>query len=851
MLRTLLQSMKARVRPHVRLFPFLLTTLTLFILPITLYHGQVITTEAHASWLPDFKEIITDALAWVPAQVAWLIFKIATLIFTMSGWFFDFALDYSTKGTTYSNILFINTAWTFIRDLINSGFIFVILSIAFKQLLSTDEVNTTSLQKRLTKIVVAALLINFSLFFTKVIIDASNVVSRGIYYRMQTVSSGNDLVTGGVKYGPAHALVEGLNLTTFLDNKQEHVNSLNKMIIYGAGAILMLISSLLFFAASFMFIIRIFMLIVLMMTSPILFATYALDNPTINKFQSQWWNELKGQSLFPVVYMLVIYIAVTYVRSDSFSLKGMSFARAFGGGQEASTSLVLLVNYIIVTALMVYALKLAKQVGEKGAGYGSKVGGFAMGKLSSTMAWTGRSTLGAAGGALAKSKFTRSMIKEGGFAGRTMGNLLVKGGEKAAQSSFDIRASKSFGFVDKQAGGMGAGKANTKTFAKDGSGLAAVGGIGTRMTAFAGDKTGALAGAARTLGRGAVIAGGGEKASEDALKKREQEIIKEITERYKDDPEAAAAMIQSTLNMGKTRFEGKAGREVRAKLAAQKKVGDAKDTLKNKETVAAASGTAEKKPEHEAALAEKKRHEDAGTAVPQNVLQNIKKFEDEAKKAEAEAKKKLAEAAALVKPEDVAGLDVKTIEVLAKSNALTVAHIKEIEKLIQEQSTFSDEEVGKLNAMAKELRKTGSNSVKTHLTNSKLKDMSPFELGFDTDVAEAATTLSTSSATAEQKAEANKQLVAAMRAIDSRELEDIDHSTLLQRDVVAHVPPAKLAAYIKRARDAGNTEIVDMAEQEALAVDAAIARETDKKKKANLTTFANALRGQGGGKKKN
>src|SRR3989344_1416303 len=80
-------------------------------------------------------------------------------------------------ANNYSRITTINEAWSVIRDLANMSFIFVLLYAAIKTILGTGS-DTKNL---IVKIIVVAILINFSLFFTKVVIDASNVLAIAFY----------------------------------------------------------------------------------------------------------------------------------------------------------------------------------------------------------------------------------------------------------------------------------------------------------------------------------------------------------------------------------------------------------------------------------------------------------------------------------------------------------------------------------------------------------------------------------------------------------------------------------------------------------------------------------------------
>ena len=67
--------------------------------------------------------------------------------------------------------------WGAVRDVANIFFILMLLYVAIKTVLS---LNVTDNKRLVGVIIIVALLINFSLFTTKVVIDASNIFSKNI-----------------------------------------------------------------------------------------------------------------------------------------------------------------------------------------------------------------------------------------------------------------------------------------------------------------------------------------------------------------------------------------------------------------------------------------------------------------------------------------------------------------------------------------------------------------------------------------------------------------------------------------------------------------------------------------------
>ena len=76
------------------------------------------------------------------------------------------------------NASFAQKGWKSTRDLANMFFIFILLFIAIATILQLSSYGAKAL---LAKLIIFALLINFSLFITRVIIDSGNITAMFFY----------------------------------------------------------------------------------------------------------------------------------------------------------------------------------------------------------------------------------------------------------------------------------------------------------------------------------------------------------------------------------------------------------------------------------------------------------------------------------------------------------------------------------------------------------------------------------------------------------------------------------------------------------------------------------------------
>src|SRR3989344_1800408 len=85
--------------------------------------------------------------------------------------FLSVGVKLSLTSTAYA-LQFLTTGWTVARDVANIAFLFILIFIAITIILKADSSGTT---QTLAFVIVMALLVNFSFFLTRVVIDAGNI----------------------------------------------------------------------------------------------------------------------------------------------------------------------------------------------------------------------------------------------------------------------------------------------------------------------------------------------------------------------------------------------------------------------------------------------------------------------------------------------------------------------------------------------------------------------------------------------------------------------------------------------------------------------------------------------------
>ena len=337
--------------------------------------------------------------------------------------------------------------WGLLRDISNMLLLFGFVYIGISTILG---LSTYTVKKTLPRLLIFAVLLNFSLFAAEGIIDVSNLFSSVMYSQANTgTCQPNNSFTGStntdancaVNYGIAGHIMQSTGLSSVFASNAAGSGVQEGATLVGL-ALFAIIGTVVIIAMAIMFSIRAIVLTFVMVTAPIGFAGMAI--PQLNKLATRWWDALIKQSFFAPVMLILVFVSLKV--TDSFGRNG-SLGAALGNSNVDTISVIFI--FVIVCGFLLASLKIASDMGAAG----SKMAiGFATRN-------TGRLTLGAAafvgrrtvGGASAKaSQFVEKskFFRDRPFLYRNA--LAVT--DKGANSSFDIRATKTFGDAVKSAG---------------------------------------------------------------------------------------------------------------------------------------------------------------------------------------------------------------------------------------------------------------------------------------------------------------------------------------------------------------------------------------------------------------
>jgi hypothetical protein len=304
-------------------------------------------------------------------------------------WFGALILDFAINtfvigfGDTFvkSGIgLAVNQTWVIIRDFVNMFFIFGFVYIGFKMILNSSDSNT---RRWLVNILLAALLVNFSLFITKFAIDFSNQLASQIAVNGLGSTGAWDPVTNLYEVNLTSEFMARMGISNIMGIQFGTVEGGGWGYVIGT-AILFLTAAFVFAAGGIILIIRFAMLNLFMMLSPIMFLSWVL--PPVRDTMQRFWSSFFGRAMYAPIYLLFIYFSLQIIAGLQISVSGENnsfanpnWAGAFQSlqnvsGGTATGTLGTLPFFILICIFLALSISFADKLGADGGSMAVKLG---------------------------------------------------------------------------------------------------------------------------------------------------------------------------------------------------------------------------------------------------------------------------------------------------------------------------------------------------------------------------------------------------------------------------------------------------------------------------------------------
>ncbi|MFA6042277.1 MAG: hypothetical protein WCV85_05690 [Patescibacteria group bacterium] len=310
---------------------------------------------------------------------------------------------------TYSNITdveAVKVGWAVVRDLANMGFIVAMLLISFGTIFRFQEYRYSRL---LGKLVIMAILINFSRLIASLLVDFSQVIM------LTFVNAFRDLAAGNITEGFGVADIVAFSQTASAEGGD--INLLSVLGAMFAGIVMLFIATAIVASFVVFLVQRMIMLWIYIILSPMAYMMAVLPG-SLGRFWSGWWETfMKYLIRGPVIgfYLWLAFTIASFTNNTFTTGSPTSSVDPLGTDSGVSTSSVAyfanqastganVLNYIVFAALLIAGLQQAAAAG----GVAGKIAGKSMATFEK---WGSNLGKGAGALALAPVKYAGDVVK--------------------------------------------------------------------------------------------------------------------------------------------------------------------------------------------------------------------------------------------------------------------------------------------------------------------------------------------------------------------------------------------------------------------------------------------------------
>ena len=343
---------------------FILTLVFLFIPEISL---------AEANWVV---KVIGGIIYYITSALA-LFLLLVIKVFVMIASFQDFIGHQSVV-----------LGWIIVRNIANMFFIVALLIIAFATILQLENYN---FKKWLPKLVLMAVLINFSKTICGLLIDIAQIFMLTFVNAIKDVAGGNFGSLFGIK-----------EIFTMANESKDGGWTILTAYILGLVYVIVAIVVMITFLA--VLVMRMIMIWIYVILSPLAYLFSAF--PGANKYASQWWSEFSKNLIVGPVLAFFVWLSLATIHSGAilsnmeleYDAETRAVERA-GRSSEVTTSKKdeslavteagkpsVFINFVVGIGMLVGGLKISQEIG----GAAGSIAGKGMSKLNSMASSFGR-----------------------------------------------------------------------------------------------------------------------------------------------------------------------------------------------------------------------------------------------------------------------------------------------------------------------------------------------------------------------------------------------------------------------------------------------------------------------------
>ena len=438
--------------------------------------GTVIDPEATACEGTASFFNLTCWLRLIAVLIGTALVSITAWLLAISGMLFDFIVDKTILqfGSFFNEHLKtgVEAGWTALRDIANNVIIGMFTFIAISLILGIKEYGE---RKMIARVLIVAVLINFSLLFTKLIIDASNFTARQFYVaaelpRKPEGTTGVNDPTQFTQTGIAGQFITYMGVTSIgatwnaLSNQAfgsktngfATANGWNALVHGVFSGVLLFTAAVVLLYGAFLLLARALLIIFLLITSALAFASYLVPQFAGSGYGwKTWWSSLLRNAV--MAPLLIAFLWVSLLVGSQVKAKAGTLGSLVTNPQS-TLDLDALFSYLIVLGLLFVSIRAASALSHTIAGFSmaAVVPAFGVGLAARLGGVLGRQFIGRP--ALNMSERLQKRAKDADLAGNTFRARLYDFGAQRLKTP----AKRDFNALRTPLGGMIAKTAGVK-----------------------------------------------------------------------------------------------------------------------------------------------------------------------------------------------------------------------------------------------------------------------------------------------------------------------------------------------------------------------------------------------------
>ena len=309
-------------------------------------------------WAGAIDKVVVTVVGWIASLFILICGLILTVVIK--------AIIIITNYNNFINEQSISEAWKIVRDLANMFFILVLLIIAFATILRIENYNV---KKMLPKLLIMAVLVNFSKMICGIFIDFSQIIMATF---VKAFSDGGGNFVNLLRVDEYVKVAKNSATWTDSTNQLNLTNTVAAMII---AVLFLIIATITMLAILVVFVMRVIMLWIYVILSPLAFLLSTF--PGGQKYSAQYWGDFTKYLVNGPILAFFIWLSlITIQRSGEFS--NLAFLNSSDTlilpDTNALTQMLTdksFMSFLIAIGLLVGGLMVSSQIGGIGASWGT------------------------------------------------------------------------------------------------------------------------------------------------------------------------------------------------------------------------------------------------------------------------------------------------------------------------------------------------------------------------------------------------------------------------------------------------------------------------------------------------